>query len=759
MGSQNNSDRKYVGAPYNFVPFSNKVYAPVMKDQLEIHDRIDESLKTGEITFTIEAKTPIIIDNGKGEFFKNENGKEVIPGSSLRGLLRNNVQILSSSSFDGDIDDYNLMYRNVASGALKKEYSDILGNAPVSFNTEKGSVSISVLKNVKAGYIKCEGGKYYIYPTLIDEISDKMPNYYVLSERKIVNNYINHRSNFAYGFFVNGNQTIMQNMHNKPFKKSEDKNGRMHYKGTENPEYKPYIKECSYESRGKDIIKVENVGVCSNKGWVLSSGIMREKKAVYIIPEKNESNEYRILIPDADIKAYKIDYKKKEKALITLCKKDEKVAEEFYGLPKDGEEKPVFYINEDGRLYFGFTPRLRLFYKNPIKEGYKHQIEGKKDGFDLATSLFGISDKNNNSYKSKVSVADAVLSKGVSGKENTVVLAEPKPSSYLDYLVQENGEYITYSSEEFKLRGVKQYWLRDSIYNGNRNMNNDKVGTTFKPLDAGAKFSATVRFQNLTSKELGLLLWAIRLEDGSEMNIGKGKPYGYGRIKISDFSAKVIDVEKAYSLDALVMNPFVSVNISELIEQYKETMIGGKRVDELSSVVQFLKMKNSEKLPNENDIRYMSIDDREYQSRDTRLGTIDEVLAGKMPDPIQKRKDNKGNYNKNNSSSSRNNQGKSKGSPYANTYSTKEVAKKLTILWYSKIKCSNKHLSYIAGIYDMKPNDIDVLVRDHVDFFDQYAGRIIVIDKNDKIEKQFNKEDLKTIKQMFYVDGNSIIEK
>ena len=47
-----------------------------------------------------------------------------------------------------------------------------------------------------------------------------------------------------------------------------------------------------------------------NGGLIYDAG---EKKAVYIIPEKNESNEYRILIPDADIKAYKIDYKKKEK--------------------------------------------------------------------------------------------------------------------------------------------------------------------------------------------------------------------------------------------------------------------------------------------------------------------------------------------------------------------------------------------------------------------------------------------------------------
>ena len=52
-------------------------------------------------------------------FRKNENGKYCIPGSSVRGLIRNNVQILGFSSFEDDIDDYALMYRNVANGAEK----------------------------------------------------------------------------------------------------------------------------------------------------------------------------------------------------------------------------------------------------------------------------------------------------------------------------------------------------------------------------------------------------------------------------------------------------------------------------------------------------------------------------------------------------------------------------------------------------------------------------------------------------------------
>ena len=52
--------------------------------------------------------------------------------------------------------------------------------------------------------------------------------------------------------------------------------------------------------------------------------------------------------------------------------------------------------------------------------------------------------------------------------------------------------------------------------------------------------------KNLTEEELGLLLWAIRLEKNSQMNIGKAKAYGYGRVSVVIKSAKKIDLQKSY---------------------------------------------------------------------------------------------------------------------------------------------------------------------------------------------------------------------
>ena len=154
MEKYNNGN--YVGAPFNFVPFYNDV-VEVDQAQMETHGKIADELLTGEISYSVKAETPIFIADGKKDgaedvsrFVRNEYGVPVIPGSSMRGLIRSNAQVLGLASFDDDIDDYNLMYRNVAAGAEKKRYNEVLGSKPVTIGKEK---SFSILTDVNAGYL------------------------------------------------------------------------------------------------------------------------------------------------------------------------------------------------------------------------------------------------------------------------------------------------------------------------------------------------------------------------------------------------------------------------------------------------------------------------------------------------------------------------------------------------------------------------------------------------------------------------------
>lgn len=617
-------ESKYVGAPYNFVPMWEKTASVKKEDQVS-HDSADSELINGEISYRITAKTPIIVDDGKENFVKNHYGQYAIPGSSICGLIRNNVQVLSQSSLADDIDDYALMFREVGqakrSGMNKGIYDDTLGSKTVQMNGH----SLSILENVKAGYIKKTGNGYVIYHTKPDSINTSLGemNYYVLSERKIVEDYLSSKNsgNFHYDFFRRDGKSIMQHEF-KPFRE-EGSGKRKQYKGTENRQYKPYMAEVSFEIKNERFVSaVGNPGKYSKKGWVVSSGTMKMKKAVYIIPECDQEKEC-IHIPEADVRAFNIDYERKKNQL--------KEPKSYWNLPKEGEIKPVFYVMLE-RVYFGFTPRLRLFYRNSIHDGLG---SGHNNGmFDYTKSLFGYSN-DSDSYKSRVSFSDAKISEGgvASGRTDKLVLGEPKPTSYADYLdVKSNGASNTYNDDGFRLRGMKQYWLHDSADPKTPLELKEKVASTIHPLPEGTSFEGKVRFHNLRKEELGLLIWALRLSPESEMNIGKAKPYGYGRIKLDLVSVKDFSPEKAYDTASFCLSPFDGVSkeqIDELIKAYKKEIagkLGVQDVMELPSIKAFFKMKDSGNLPKADKIRYMDINNKEYQNRDP-LKDVDGTLS------------------------------------------------------------------------------------------------------------------------------------
>ncbi len=617
----------YTGAPYNFVSFPNKVYE-YPENKLTAHNQMSEKLVTGEISYEIKAETPILIDNGKGQFCRNAEGRYVIPGSTVRGLIRNNVQILGLSGFEDDIDDYALMYRNVAYGAEKKRYDTVLGAKQLQISDGGRSYGIGVLLNVHAGYVSNENGKYVIYQTCIDSIKKEFKgmNYYALSERKIIGDYLKNPSRFSYKVFRPQNKSILQHEF-KEFQRIET-GTRVQYKGTENREYKPYCIKVSYQvAHEKDIVAVGYPGEYDREGYAVSTGKMNQKKVLYIIPQIDKRKP-AIEIPEQDVRAFQIDMKKKENTLKRFGGRS------FFDLPEAGKMKPVFYIRLDGRLYFGFTPRLRLFYDHTIKEGLRQKT--KNGRVDYSKAMFGYTGMDG-SYKSKLSFSDAVIQEG--GRETdsrSLILAEPKPTSYLDYLKSDRGQGVTYNKDGFELRGVKQYWLHSEVVptDAASMKNKERVASIIRPLDRGARFAGKIRFRNLTQDELGLLLWAVRLNPDSRMNVGKAKAFGYGNISLKITDAKKLNLAKAYSTgETLELDPFCPIDVDEAIKGYKEEMnyfLGSGSIDELPHIKEFFMMKDSKSIPDNRKTRYMSIEKKEYQSRRAVLPSVESVVRGKQ---------------------------------------------------------------------------------------------------------------------------------
>lgn len=721
----------YVGAPYNFVSFANKTYQYPQGKQRH-HNEVCEELFTGELTYEITAHTPIIVDGGDGHFFKTTCGEYAIPGSTIRGLIRNNVQILGLSSMEDDIDDYALMYRSIASGSKEenRRYSKVLGT------NNSGTETKGLAVHVKAGYVTLENGAYYI--DMVKELFDKGANYLMLSSRHILydkDNFpfftCNWKEHMMYTSdcvferkeMINGkynNQDVSFSYKAKNSKEVEMciENGEFSFEGSEickkrnknivtiyslgmpgtyskkgkvkyqenkgssgivkrtisrtisydpidkdtmiNAYYEPYYEPVYFEldETNKKIKSVYPKDYDANslphairEGYVLSSGWINGKKNLYIIPEI-QSGEHTFEIQPKDLKAFSVDLNKRIKTLKryfdhgqTDPKELEQKARAYFGLPKkEGERKPIFFMDFEGRLYFGFTPRLRLFYDYTIKKGLAKNL--KEQDIDYCKAIFGHSQEKD-SYKSKVSFLDAVISKqrqkqtGSELSETKLALAEPKPTSYWDYLKQ-NGDYssepVTYNNPDMQLRGIKQYWLHEKIVlpekpakkESDNESKTKESESTFYPLPADTAFIGKIRFWNMTKDELGLLLWSIRLEPGkSHMNIGKAKPYGYGCISLELNSAKRFDMQTAYSLEGLNLNPFKDIDVEDAIRAYKDHInqfLNGKEIDDLIGIKEFFAMKDSTNLPDSNKIKYMNIDNGDYQNRRKPLQSVDEII-------------------------------------------------------------------------------------------------------------------------------------
>lgn len=551
----NNDDYSY--APYNFIPLSKRVIERYKSiDELPAHNEILEGTLSGEITYTIENNTDLIISDGKGKFFKDVDGNYAIPGSTIRGKLRSNASILGFSTVAEDIQDEKFLYRRFASSSsnLNKEYKDRLG-----METERISGKrFSILKNVQAGYIKKVNDEEYV---IVKNKVIKGKTYFRILEKDLSNKYKGMKGiNF---------------MHDS-------------YK---TKKYAPYMKEISFAiNEENNFVKdIAAYGVLKNNGFILGSGKMDNKKSHYIINEIDDGDI--IKISSEDIRAYKKYYIKDKKE------------EGFYSLPqKKSEFKPVFYSQYNGRTYFGFTPYLRLFYDKTIHDGI---TKSHKDNLlDYNKSMFGFTDSKN-SYKSRISVEDAVIVKKSSVKEHTMVLSEPKATCVHLYLVQDGTKDQLHSyNGEFEIRGIKYYWLKNEVKpevaSGNVNSIEEAIGK-------GASFKGKITFENLHEDELGLLLWSLYIHKDAKQNIGKGKPYGYGNISIKDIEAKVYNTEDKYS--DIFTDTTSRVNIDKYISIYKE--YAKSKFNELNDIEEDLAIKTFIEV-NKNSIRkekvnYMSL--------------------------------------------------------------------------------------------------------------------------------------------------------
>lgn len=240
---------------------------------------------------------------------------------------------------------------------------------------------------------------------------------------------------------------------------------------------------------------------------------------------------------------------------------------------KNGGVLPIWYKEVNGKYYFSLASIGRFKYYTPIDSILKKK--NKMPCADLkklckACSLFGMVG-NEEGLGSSIRITDAIFEGNISDsiKEyNLTELRTPHPS-YLPFYAKTDNYLSGYDDPKCNIRGRKFYWHFKPDYNKLNNLHEDKVDTKMCGIDKGS-FTFKVYFENISDEQLAELATLLCLgendKDGKRCyKLGHGKPLGFG-------SAKIV-VEK------LDIREFKSQDTQYKIESYNDLAIDLKNWD------------------------------------------------------------------------------------------------------------------------------------------------------------------------------------
>jgi len=507
-------------APYNFIPVNKSVIPDLKQD--------DEKILTGYIDLEITTKTPLFIRGIGEKFFGAEY--PVIPGSSLRGMIRTLVEIVSYSELKFTDKKKRFFYRNIGEPFYRDKFIE----------TQKISPPLVKMK-VYSGWLTKNNNQYYITPSGIDS---NHRQYY-----RINGSFIKRNTYFRPKKFDFVNTTWIDAGFEVPvydFMKvffDPTKVDKIKHKPNFNLEYWT-LKEFS---QTKSIAS-------SQEGYLIASGAFATKKHYQWVINKAGNASTAVNVSKL-IEEYQMDDNREEDAdLIKMLR------------TKNNQAIPCFYLtdNKNQIIALGHTGIFRLAYQYNVGTLLKQKQE---DFPDFTDSMFGTQEQS-----SRVFFEDGLPLKedGVEVYSNPIrlnILQSPRPTSFQHYLEQPNGVNTSKSAlhnwgnQNSQIKGFKLYWHRDTPdemtqkdswafnmsdiidFNKKKNILSEPV----IPVKREQKFMARLRFVDITEKELGCLLMVLDLPNGCFHKLGMGKPYGLGSVEIKP-NLTIIDLKKRYSL-------------------------------------------------------------------------------------------------------------------------------------------------------------------------------------------------------------------
>lgn len=514
-----------IKAPYNFVPLENKAFYPSWANHISQDIPFEDGV-SGSIEYTIEAKTPIFVRNGYTDrehpdstFSKTHDGKFFIPSTSIKGEIRNMLEILSFGKMT-QVQDARFGIRDLNSQ-----------KNPVAY--VEGNFYLDKMKHVQCGWLykrlSQDGNEEYI-------INDcGVPGR--IKPEEIDNHYGTALAMFGQNLTLNRQCTN---------KNDEEELRSAYYK------YKNILKIsldnqdinncfCGTFSTVQDNYDrlIASFGANGKKGCIVVTGqpskrdpIKKKGKYyefVFFESEDEEPIDTNVINDFLTIHKNNYDYEKIWKRYLN-----------------EGRRVPVFFSRKNGNNgpidSIGLAYMFRIPTANFIKGAIPIELQSNRRK-DLAECIFGTAKESLKQLKGRVNISHAFACDtpnkcGIV----TTVLGSPKPS--YGPLYASSG---TWNDANAQIKGRKRYPVRTTILPPNKGT--DSQTCEFIPLDQGTSFKGRITFHNLKECELGALIAALTFNGHPECchSIGEAKPLGYGKVKISIDKLSVISIKDIFA--------------------------------------------------------------------------------------------------------------------------------------------------------------------------------------------------------------------
>ena len=498
--TQRNDSLSFISAPYNFVPLQNKVYFPNWADQISIDIPFSDGL-SGELVCEMVAESPIYTRNAVAKNFGEDNKKiqdpeyqsffkfndqYMIPGSSIKGMIRSVLEIISLGKIGNFTDDKRYSIRDL-----------------------NNHIYSTPIREAKAGFLKLVDGKFQVTLCGVEEVThDELISYYKKKYHKEVDIRSPQLACEKYKTWGNdltyNGQTLVftgQPTRSKPF--PEPKRG--------NPKYREFL-------------------FC---------------KTGQVVPlEKKVFDEFEFIHsengnPNKDWEHWKKQFLLKGKEVpVFFLMSDKKITK--MGLAKMFRLAYTNTIHES----INHTTKEHLNEKPDLAEcifGYTGKGKNKQ------TSLKGRVSITTAVCTHKVETNQPVEMILGSPKPSYYPNYIEQPSMIRDTREYKTFMDKDCKIRGWKRYPARQNMPELSkVPKEQGEVKQEKVKTALRALGNGTKFQFKIKFHNLRPIELGALYWALTW--GSDPNlvhkIGMAKPFGYGSVKINVSSTNIYQIPR-----------------------------------------------------------------------------------------------------------------------------------------------------------------------------------------------------------------------